>query len=574
VGRRFVAAVAETIAREGLSEDEVRRLAWLAKDAQLAREGPVPLLKRMRCFDQREAREFRFNMTDPDGGWFWQRELVDWWMGDGNLRSIVLKGRQIGVTWLATGVAVWKMLYDPGSLVLVYRQKEDEAAELVGRAWDMLQSLDPLLWNRAKVLTPRNAPRPHTEIELVFPDGRVSTMKGMTSSSSSGHGKTAALVILDEFARVDRAQDIMAAVSAVAGQTGRVIVVSTANGRSNELTGEGNFFHYLWTSAAESGLSRKFLSWRSHPGRDDEWYRTSPEVLMLRPWQRAEQYPDNPEEAFSLSSAVFFDQDALGFYMGGHVGAPELRGDFRLAGSDRKARFAETGQGQVAVYRKPDPGHGYVVGVDVATGRGLDFTTGYVVDLTDMAVCAEYRAKADPDESAEQLYWLGVWFEKAEIMVESQGGYGLTIINPLRDGRAGRPPYPRLYRHRDFRRGDQHEALAWGFPMSSATRPQILSYMEEAVRERQLPWLTSSLVDEMGSFIRFDPAKPSSRGPWPRAQDGCHDDCVMALAIALEGYRQKGHHGRKTAMRSTRKKQVYKPWYAWEPAARRELTAV
>jgi hypothetical protein len=190
-----------------------------------------------------------------------------------------------------------------------------------------------------------------------------------------------------------------------------------------------------------------------------------------------------------------------------------------------------------------------------------------------MAVCAEYRAKVDPDEAAEQVYWLGVWFDKAEIMVESQGGYGLTIINPLRDGRAGRPPYPKLYRHRDFKRGDQHESSAWGFPMSTATRPSILGYMEEVVRERSLPHLTSSLVDEMASFIRFDPMKPSSKGPWPRAQDGCHDDCVMALAIALEGYRQKGRHERKEKMRTSIKKQVYRPQYPWEPAYKKELSA-
>lgn len=554
---------------DGLSVEELDariRSVDLAITAQSARAGdPAALLEHMVCFDQREAAEFRFNMTDPDAGWYWQRELVDWWMLPENRRSIVLKGRQIGVTWLAAALGVWKMLYEPGSLVLAYRQKEDEAAELVGRAWDMLQSLPRELWEGAKVLTPKNAPRPHTEIELVFPDGRISAMKGMTSSSSSGHGRTAGLVILDEFARIDRAGDIMAAVSAVAGQTGHVIIVSTANGRSDGTTGEGNFFHYLWASAEESGLSRRFLSWRAHPDRDDEWYRTSPEVLMLRPWQRAEQYPDTPEEAFSLSSAVFFDQDALSWYMKEGIQKPILRGEFRLHGGDRKARFIECAHGGVAVFAKPVEGHQYAVGVDVATGRGLDFTVAYVVDLTDGSLSAEYRAKIDADLAAEQLHFLAAWFNTALVAVENQGGYGLTIINPLRDGRKGRPPYPRLYRHRDFRRGDQHEAVAWGFPMSSATRPQVLGHLEEMVRERAIPKLTASLVDEMASFIRFDPQKPSAKGPWPRAQDGCHDDCVMAAAIALEMYRQFGKHERKEKMvgESRKGRRKYKPPVPW-----------
>jgi hypothetical protein len=53
---------------------------------------------------------------------------------------------------------------------------------------------------------------------------------------------------------------------------GQIVVISTANGVSNEQTGEGNFFHHLWVNAEEYGIHEQFLPWSLHPDRDEEWY--------------------------------------------------------------------------------------------------------------------------------------------------------------------------------------------------------------------------------------------------------------------------------------------------------------
>ena len=55
----------------------------------------------MTGWDERAMRTFQFNMDRPDDDWFWQREFVEW-MWDNN-RTIVLKARQLGITWLAAG---------------------------------------------------------------------------------------------------------------------------------------------------------------------------------------------------------------------------------------------------------------------------------------------------------------------------------------------------------------------------------------------------------------------------------------------------------------------------------------
>jgi hypothetical protein len=62
----------------------------------------------------------------------------------------------------------------PGTRHLVFRQREEDAIEIVGRQWDLLRSLPPHLRYGVKVLKPhrgleRDDVRPEGEIELLHP---------------------------------------------------------------------------------------------------------------------------------------------------------------------------------------------------------------------------------------------------------------------------------------------------------------------------------------------------------------------------------------------------------------------
>jgi hypothetical protein len=170
-----------------------------------------------------------------------------------------------------------------------------------------------------------------------------------------------------------------------------------------------------------------------------------------------------------------------------------------------------------------------------------------------MELAAEFRGRLDSDQYAYQLHYLGRWYNDALIAVETAGGWGEAVIIPLRDGREGRPPYPHLYRHVMSSRPTQDIAKVFGFPTNVKTRPLILNQLEKAVREDALPFVTRSLLDEMKTFNLFD------TGTSPRAQDGSHDDCVMAAAIALEMYRLRGTHPNRSRKRPKRSPPSY-PW--------------
>ena len=535
-----------TPSEEAVLKEYAKRL----NERAAALQHPAGLLDHVQCIDAKTGERFTFTLNDPEAGWYWQREVLDVWIG--NPLNLVLKARQIGITWLAAGYALWKLLTKPGTRALIVSINEDEAIKVVNRLFDMFQSLPEHLRFEAEVTKPTRDARPSTLIELTFPDGRISTIIGLPSTRRAGHGETATIVIPDEFARHEYARDSWKALFATADNGGQIVAISTANGVSNEQTGEGNFFHHLWVNAEEYGIERQFLGWDRHPDRDEEWYVRN--ARALPPADRAEQFPRNPEEAFILTGDCWFDLEALAWYADAPL-EPLGRMRFHANEQGSKAKLHWADKAWIWVYEKPKAEKSYAIGADVATGRGFDYSAAYVIDLTSMAIVAEFHAKCDADEYAEQLHYLGRWYGNARIAVEVGGGFGDPVIISLRDGRKGRPHYPKLYVHSIADRVDMHRLKNYGFPMNSKTRPLVINQIEQAIRERTIPALPPALVMECRTFVR------QKTLPSPRAQDGSNDDRVMAFGIALEMYRQFGTHEKRVKRTASRAKPHR---YAWE----------
>lgn len=538
------------------------------EDAELGKiiAEPWRFLALVEMPDERTGEVFRFHMSRHEGpgwqdhnpvagtGWNWQRDYLDYILE--HKRTSTLKARQLGVTWVWAAFQLWKgVASQPGSVHLVYRQKEDDAKKIIGRMWDMLQSplVDVFIKAvKARVITPgRPGVRPSNRIEIEFPNGRVSRWTGMASTESAGHGDVVSSALLDEYSRIDAASGIMKAVNSACGREGHIGIVSTANGISDLETGEGNYFHFVHVSE-DSGFHKIFLPWSKHDERDQHWFDTDPEVRALRPHERAEQYPENEHEAFTLTNQVFFDIEALQEYARERVTEPLYRVNFSKY-SPNQARLAKLDTGLTRILVEPDPDHDYAIAADVATGRGKDYSAAYVIDLGTMELCAEFHGRIDADLYAYQLHYLGRHYNTARIAVEMGGGFGETVVVLLRDGKDGRPPYPKLFRYREDDRPDIPTRQSYGFPMTMKTRPLVVDGAAQAIRERAIPQVTSGLLHEMQVFVRHD------TNPSPRAQEGMNDDRVMAFAIAVEMYRRFGHHPDKPKRKPKRQPKRY-PW--------------
>lgn len=157
-----------------------------------------------------------------------------------------------------------------------------------------------------------------------------------------------------------------------------------------------------------------------------------------------------------------------------------------------------------------------------------------MIDLQTAELCVEYHAKVGEDEFARDLYWLGMWYGEAVIAVETQGGHGTATVIALRDGAEARPPYRKLYQHRNEANRDRPDSKNFGMPMDPKNRNLVVNQIEKWVRERSLPFVTDDLHYEMTEFVEHD------FGTSPRARNGSHDDLVMACAGALEMFRRFG----------------------------------
>jgi len=535
---------------EAFKREYARRLGERAD----ALEHPAGLLDHVTCIDPKTGERFTFTLNDEEAGWYWQRGLLDDWRE--HPLSMVLKARQIGITWLAAGYALWKLLTMPGTRALIVSINEDEAIKVVNRLFDMFVSLPEHLRFEGEITKPTRASRPTTLIEFTFPDGRISSVVGLPSTRRAGHGETATIVLLDEYARHEYARESWKATFPTADNGGQIIVISTGNGVSNELTGEGNFFHHLWVNHEEYGIEARFLPWDLHPDRDEAWYAKNARALPAA--DRGEQFPRNPQEAFILTGDCWFDLEALAWYgESERVLTEEGRMRFFVNETGTRGKIVWQDKGWIRVYAKPDPSHDYGVAADVATGRGFDYSCAYVIDLSSMAIAAELHGKLDADEFAEQLHYLGRWYGTARIAVEMGGGYGEPVIIALRDGRKGRPHYPKLYRHTLGDRPDAHQLKNYGFPMNTKTRPLIVNQIEQAIREKTIPAMPTTLLAECRTFVR------QRTLPSPRAQDGSNDDRVMAFGIGLELYRLYGIHPRR-ARRDIKRHRSRPHRYSWE----------
>jgi hypothetical protein len=526
--------------REEIQSAVKIRYERMKAEIDRSHEHPGEWLRHTKAVDARTGEVFQFGF---DNGWEWQyAELTAF--RDERI-SLRLKARQLGISWLAIGYGLWKVLATPGTRAICVSINETEAGKLINRAWDLWENTPEHLRFGAKVIKPSKG-RPTERIEWVFPDGKISSLVAMPSTPRAGHGEVATLVILDEFARHQYAEEGWKAFIPVVADGGQIIIVSTANGI-------GGIFYDLWMNAEERGVTASFLPWTNHPRRDEAWYDRVARALSEH--DRAEQYPLTPADAFMGTAGCWFDTEALAEYA---ASAPEPKYRFQWATDETgaKATLTKRKDGWIKLWHPPEENHEYAIAVDAATGRGEDYTCFYVIDLTEMKLCAEFHSRIDSDIAAEQIHFTGRMFHTARVAVEQGGGYGDAIVVALRDGRKGRPAYPKLYRHVAGDRPDWKPAAAYGFPISSKTRPLIINQAEQAIREKVLPFMPMDLVLECKTFVKR-PVNPS-----PAASNGCHDDRVMAFCIALEMYRQYGAHPNDA--RKRRKKRKYRPSYAWE----------
>lgn len=183
----------------------------------------------------------------------------------------------------------------------------------------------------------------------------------------------------------------------------------------------------------------------------------------------------------------------------------------------RNIEFKEDKNGSIDLFELPKDRYPYVLAGDTS-GDGSDYFTGQVLENTTGKQVAKLRKQFDADEYTRQMYCLGMYYNEALIGIETnfdtfpikkllELGYKNQFVRKKEDTYTGK-----------------HEK-AFGFRTDKITRPLILSMLQAIVNDHIELINDRETLEEMLVFVRNEKGRPE-------AQEGCHDDLIMALAIA------------------------------------------
>ena len=205
--------------------------------------------------------------------------------------NLILKARQMGITWIALYFCTHDLIFNIGHTVVALSKTEDDAKELVRRMGVVLDNMPEIL--KGGGLTWKQ-----TATSIFITDGKLtSTFKAFPASPSAGRSFTGNILLLDEWAFQEAAEEIWTSAYPTINRPtgGKVIGLSTIK--------KGTLFENLWIE--ENAFHKIFLSVFSDPRRTQEWYESTAKDLGVKVKQ---EYPRTAEEALSNLGGSFFSE--------------------------------------------------------------------------------------------------------------------------------------------------------------------------------------------------------------------------------------------------------------------------
>jgi len=361
-------------------------------------------------------------------------------------RLVVLKARQLGLSWLALSYALWLLDFRAPSSVLLFSLKEAEAVELLDRLRGMYRRLPHWLQARGAV---QNS---GTRFEL------STGSRALAFSTRGGRSYSGSLAIVDEADFIPDLAQFLNAVKPTVDGGGQLFLISTSDKR-RPLSPFKNLFRAASNAGQRDSRSTMdgagayeavFLPWQARPDRDEDWYaRTKAEMFAQRGSDDDffAEYPATAEEALApLQLDRRIPYAWIKEILDCRFSVLDCPGSDYAATSGRPAApTAGWAQSEIcgpessipalpglAVYVLPETGREYVIGADPAEGNPhSDDSAATVLDASSGEECASLAAKIEPTVFAGYLGRLARWYNGAAILPE-RNNHGHTVIAALR----------------------------------------------------------------------------------------------------------------------------------------------
>jgi hypothetical protein len=407
-----------------------------------------------------------------------------------NRLVVILKARQLGLTWLVLGFALWEMLFRPAAEVLLFSRRDDEATDLLAhRLRGMYDRLPAWLKVRSFVVD--------NDHEWQLSNGS----RALAFPTTAGDSYTATLAVVDEADLVPDLDRLMRAVKPTVDGGGRMVLLSRAD-KTKPLSP----FKRIYDGArkGQNGWAQVFLPWHARPDRDAAWYDAQRRDVLARTGavdDLHEQYPATDEEALAARS------------LDKRLPVEWLTRCYRQAEPVAPGPGAPALPG-LAVYAPPARGRRYVVGADPAEGNPTsDDSALEVLDADSSEEVASLAGRFEPATFAAHVDAVGRWYNGAAVLVE-RNNHGQAVLLWLRDNSR----LLRLY-------GDDGKP---GWNTTSKSKALLYDRAGEVLRDGE------AVIHTPDTFAQL----ASVEGTSLRAPEGQPDDRAVAFALAVVGRRR------------------------------------
>lgn len=506
--------------------------------------------------------------------------------------NIFRKCRQSGISKVSGAFALWFAMFHSNKTILVVSRTNDDAMGF------LRENIVFLFENLPEWMREAWKPIKQNEHEIMFPNG--SRVKSLTSHPDVLRSNASSLNIIDEAAFIQGMDVMWAGGWPTLQHGGNVIVISTTNG-------VGGWYCSTMTEA-EAGINQFnpivvnwwdmdwAIEYRDPLSLENKRIAPIDNIRKCKTKEEIEKYgpywsPWLEEQYKALQTqgeAWKFHQEILASFIGSgntilsksalnnaslYVRDPEEEPDGLIVtgyqtyvhpvdGSTEEISFdfSEPDEG-FWIWKKPvaatamkkkgsivvDGGssaHVYVMGVDIATGKGRDYSAIEVLDINTMEQVAEFMARCLPREFVKFIDRIGRYYNSALAVVERNNG-GDIVIDQLRYDLM----YPRLWRQKDIndkpkpsngvsQRQRALQVKPYGWNTTSSSKPILNKLLLDHIREDDGGYTIYSkrLLKQLHTYVRKRDRLGRDTGK-TEAEEGAgnFDDLVMALAMALRG---------------------------------------
>lgn len=482
------------------------------------------------------------------------------------LRYIVLKARQMGLSTLFEAKIFHDTSTNENKNSLIIAHEEQASSNLFNMSKLYFENIPDELkpmkkYANGKILSFENPTNEDSE-KALNPGLRSKISIATAGSGEVGRSATYHNIHASEVAFFPDAQTTMLGLlQAVPDQPNTMVVLeSTANG-------VGDWFHDMWKKAerGDNEFTPVFLPWFIQPEytrpfhTDAEREQFISEVGLLSKdytgkevhtyehdimnkfnltyeqlnWRRytiknkcqgdeilfMQEYPCTPEEAFISSGRPKFSIQALRKYQA-NTKEPMRRG-YLYEKQDGEVYFVDDPKGYIKIWDSPRAGETYSIGADVAEGLAKgDYSSAYV-GSSEFNIVASWHGHIDPDLFGIELVKLAKYYNQAYLGVENNN-HGLTTLKSIE-----RKEYWNIFLSKTYEKFGDGGTQKLGWSTNVRTKPLMIDKLSEFVREFHIGIPCDTAIGEMFTYIIEDNGSTN-------AQEGCHDDTVMSIAIMLQ----------------------------------------